>query len=211
MFRVCKLLKAYKKGNLPTRDRIQDRNEDFEVVQDDSTFSWGYRDLSSGTISKKCAKWKISILSILRPHPPSLFRSSGLDTTTQQSWNIFWTIQKCWKLHLFHRHQKLVFGSLFQNALIQRQIEIFPWNQSCLTFPTATAQTQSKHHSMRVWKGMNTPCLPFCALKLAMLVECPISPTFQKLVINSWCYATLEIYPCSKAIWGGVWYQNSIL
>ena len=72
---------------------------------------------------------------------------------------------------------------------------------------------------MRGWKGMNTPYLPFCGWELdfweikprTVLVECPFSPTFQKLVINSWCWATLEIYSCSKAIWGGVWYQNSFL
>ena len=74
----------------------------------------------------------------------------------------------------------------------------FKWDrmdQSCLTFPTGTAQTQSKHHSMRGWKGMNTPCLTFCGWELdfwkvkprTVLVECPLSPTFQKLVIISWC------------------------
>ena len=45
-----------------------------------------------------------------------------------------------------------------------------PGEQSCLTFPTGTAQTQSKHHSMRGWKGMNTPCLPFCGWELLFLV-----------------------------------------
>ena len=45
-------------------------------------------------------KWKIWILSFHR-YPMSLCRSSGLDTTTQQSWAIFWKIQKGWKMHLF--------------------------------------------------------------------------------------------------------------
>ena len=35
-------------------------------------------------------------------------------------------------------------------------------NQSCLTFPTGSAQTHSKHRSMRGCKELNTPCLPFC-------------------------------------------------
>ena len=42
-------------------------------------------------------------------------------------------------------------------------------------------------------------------------MECPLSPTFQKLVIISWCWATMKINPCSKVIFGGVWYQNSSL
>ena len=40
---------------------------------------------------------------------------------------------------------------------------------SCLTFPTGTAQTQSKHHSMMGWKGMNTPYLPFCGWELFLV------------------------------------------
>ena len=60
-----------------------------------------------------------------------------------------------------------------------------------------SAQTQSKNHSMRDCKGMNTPCVPFCGWELdfweikprTVLVECPISPTFLKLVIDSWCLA----------------------
>ena len=39
--------------------------------------------------------------------------------------------------------------------------------QSCLTFPTGS---NSKHHSMRGCKGMNTPCLPFCGWELLFLV-----------------------------------------
>ena len=65
--------------------------------------------------------------------------------------------------------------------------------QSCLTFPTGTAQTQSKHHSMRGWKGMNTPCVPFCGWEMdfweikprTVLLECPLSPMF-KLVVYWW-------------------------
>ena len=53
---------------------------------------------------------------------------------------------------------------------------------------------------------MNTPCLPFCGWELDVwevkprteLVECPLSPTFQKLVTNSFCWAT-KMNPCSKA------------
>ena len=67
--------------------------------------------------------------------------------------------------------------------------------KSCLTFSTGTAQTKSNHHSMRDWKGMNSPYLPFCGWESdfwevkprIVLVECPFFPTFQKLVINSWC------------------------
>ena len=42
-------------------------------------------------------------------------------------------------------------------------------NQSCLAFPIETAKTQSKHHSLRGCKGMNTPCLPFCGWELLFL------------------------------------------
>ena len=33
-----------------------------------------------------------------------------------------------------------------------------------------SAQTQSKNHSMRDCKGMNTPCVPFCGWELLFLV-----------------------------------------
>ena len=39
-------------------------------------------------------------------------------------------------------------------------------NQRFLTFAAGSAQTHSKHRSMRGWKGMNTPCLPFCDCEL---------------------------------------------
>ena len=42
--------------------------------------------------------------------------------------------------------------------------------QSCLTFPTGSAQTHSKHHSMRGCKGMNTPCFTFCGWELLFLM-----------------------------------------
>ena len=42
--------------------------------------------------------------------------------------------------------------------------------QSCLTFPTGSAQMHSKHYFMRGCKGINTPCLPFCGWKLLFLV-----------------------------------------
>ena len=62
--------------------------------------------------------------------------------------------------------------------------------QSCLTFPTGTAQTQSKHHSMRDWKGMNSPYLQFCGWELdfwevkprTVLVECPFSHEILRLL-----------------------------
>ena len=58
--------------------------------------------------------------------------------------------------------------------LTQTPTSIWTFNniniQSCLTFPTGTAQTQLKHHSMRGCKGINTPCLPFCGWELLFLV-----------------------------------------
>ena len=52
--------------------------------------------------------------------------------------------------------------------------------QRCLTFPTGSAHTHSKHHSVRGLKGMNIPCLPFCSWKLDFLVGKPIEiPTLS--------------------------------
>ena len=62
------------------------------------------------------AKWEIWILSY-HWYPMSLCRSSGLDTTVLQSWAFFRKNPKHWKLHLRHKHRKLVFGILFIKML----------------------------------------------------------------------------------------------
>ena len=79
-------------------------------------------------IRKSSAKCKIWILSFHR-YPMNLCRSSSLDTITQRSWAIFWKIQQGWKMQHFHKGENLFMACCFQNAIIQRQMKIFPWNK----------------------------------------------------------------------------------
>mgnify|MGYP003322460456 CR=1 FL=1 len=60
-------------------------------------------------------KWKIWILSF-QWYPMSICRSSGLDTTTLQSWEFFRINPKHWKMHLFPKRWKLFFGTLFSKC-----------------------------------------------------------------------------------------------
>ena len=82
--------------------------------------------------------------------------------------------------------------------------------QSCLTFPIGSAQTQSKHHSMRGCKGMTTPCLHSVAGKWELLflvlqafgclIGMPILSHIPKTGYKFLVLSNLKINPCSKAI-----------
>ena len=78
---------------------------------------------------KMGAKWKIWILSF-HWHLMSMCGFISLDTTSLQSWAFLRKHPKGWKIDPFFQRWKPVFCTLFfQNAVIQWQINIFPWNQ----------------------------------------------------------------------------------